>query len=261
MGTSPLMEGEEGEAILAEDTGDRINIGLPKAQADFIRQLVAAGAKVVLVLAGGSAIALGDIKDLVEAIVLVWYPGQEGGAAIADVLFGHANPAGRLPITFVKSVEQLPPFDDYNMAGRTYRFMTQEPLYPFGYGLSYTHFEYTNLRIEPQHTNVDGRVSVSAEVTNCGARVGDEVVQLYVRHPDSQVTRPIKELKGFQRLTLQPGETKMVTFALAASQLATYDRGQWVVEPDKAQVMLGGSSADIRLRGELQIERNQPCQM
>jgi beta-glucosidase len=261
MGTSPLMEGEEGEAILAEDIGDRINIGLPKAQADFIRQLVTAGAKVVLVLAGGSAIALGDIKDLVEAIVLVWYPGQEGGAAIADVLFGHANPAGRLPITFVKSVEQLPPFDDYDMAGRTYRFMTQEPLYPFGYGLSYTRFEYANLRIEPQHTGADGRVSVSAEITNCGARLGDEVVQLYVRHPDSQVTRPIQELKGFQRITLQPGEAKTVTFALAASQLATYDQGQWVVEPEKAQVMLGGSSADLRLTGELQIERNPPCQM
>ncbi len=261
MGTSPLMEGEEGEAILAEETGDRVNIGLPKVQSDFIRQLVAVGAKVVLVLAGGSAIALGEIKDLVEAIVLVWYPGQEGGAAIADVLFGHANPAGRLPITFVQSVEQLPPFDDYNMAGRTYRFMTQEPLYPFGYGLSYTRFEYAALRIEPQHTSADGRVSVSAEVTNCGARLGDEVVQLYVRHPDSQVTRPIQELKGFQRITLQPGETKTVTFALAASQLAIYDHGQWVVEPEKAQVMLGASSADIRLTGDLQIERNPPCQM
>jgi beta-glucosidase len=255
MGTSPLMEGEEGEAILAEQTGDRVNIGLPKAQADFIKQIVAAGARVVLVLAGGSAIALGDIEDLVEAIVFVWYPGQEGGAAIADVLFGHANPAGRLPVTFVKSVEQLPPFDDYNMAGRTYRFMTEEPLYPFGYGLSYTHFEYANLRTEPQHTSMDGQVNVSLEVKNVGERAGDEVVQLYVRYPDSQVTRPIKELKGFQRITLQPGETRTVTFALATSQLAYYDQGKWVVEPGKMEVMLGSSSADIRLSGELQIDQ------
>jgi beta-glucosidase len=256
MGTSPLMEGEEGEAILAEETGDRVNIGLPQAQADFIRQIVAAGARVVLVLAGGSPIALGDIEELVDAIVFVWYPGQEGGAAVADVLFGHANPAGRLPVTFVKSVEQLPPFDDYHMTGRTYRFMTGEPLYPFGYGLSYTRFEYTNLRLDPQRTNTNGQVGVSLEVKNIGERTGDEVVQIYASYPSSRVARPLKQLVGFQRVALQPGEARTVTFTLAASQLAYYDQGQWVVEPGRLQVMVGGSSTDIRLAGELQIERN-----
>jgi len=252
MGTSPLMEGEEGEAILAEETGDRVNIGLPQAQADYIRQIVAAGARVVLVLAGGSAIALGGIEDLVDAIVFVWYPGQEGGAAVADVLFGHANPAGRLPVTFVQSVEQLPPFDDYDMTGRTYRFMTQEPLYPFGYGSSYTRFEYANLRIEPLRTSTDGQVNISLEVKNVGERAGDEVVQLYVRYPE-KVARPVQELKGFQRIALQPGETKAVAFVLDVNQLAYYDQGKWVVEPGKVQVMLGSSSADSRLTEELRI--------
>jgi len=202
MGTSPLIEGEEGEAILSEEAGDRINIGLPQAQVDFVKQLVAAGTKIVLVLAGGSAIALGEVADLVEAIIFVWYPGQEGGSAVADVLFGDANPAGRLPVTFYQSADQLPPFEDYAMAGRTYRYMTQAPLYPFGYGLSYTHFEYSNLHMSAATLPADGQLNLSLDVKNCGDRAGDEVVQLYVCYPDSKVTRPVKELRGFQRVTL-----------------------------------------------------------
>jgi beta-glucosidase len=252
MGTSPLMEGEEGEAILAEETGDRVNIGLPPAQVDFLRQLVAAGAKVVLVLAGGSAIALGDIADLVEAIVFVWYPGQEGGAAVADVLFGDANPAGRLPVTFYQSVDQLPLFDDYGMAGRTYRYMAQEPLYPFGYGLSYTSFKYANLNMDAADVSADGQVSLSLDVKNGGDRVGDEVIQLYVRYPESKVARPVKELRGFQRVSLAPGESKTVTFTLDARQLAYYGESGFVVEPGTVQVLIGSSSADIRLTGEFQ---------
>jgi len=252
MGTSPLMEGEEGEAILAEETGDRVNIGLPLAQVDFLRQLVAAGAKVVLVLAGGSAIALGDIADLVEAIVFVWYPGQEGGAAVADVLFGDANPAGRLPVTFYQSVDQLPLFDDYGMAGRTYRYMTQEPLYPFGYGQSYTSFKYANLKMDAADVSADGQVSLSLDVKNGGDCVGDEVIQLYVRYPESKVARPVKELRGFQRVSLAPGESKTVTFTLDARQLAYYGESGFVVEPGTVQVLIGSSSADIRLTGEFQ---------
>jgi len=253
MGTSPLMEGEEGEAILAEETGDRVNIGLPPAQVDFLRQLVAAGAKVVLVLAGGSAIALGDIADLVEAIVFVWYPGQEGGAAVADVLFGDANPAGRLPVTFYQSVDQLPLFDDYGMAGRTYRYMTQEPLYPFGYGQSYTSFKYANLKMDAAAVSADGQVSLSLDVKNGGDCVGDEVIQLYVRYPESKVARPVKELRGFQRVSLAPGESKTVTFTLDARQLAYYGESGFVVEPGTVQVLIGSSSADIRLTGEFQV--------
>jgi beta-glucosidase len=254
MGTSPLIEGEEGEAILSEEAGDRVDIGLPQAQVDFVKQLVAAGTKVVLVLAGGSAIALGEIADLVEAIIFVWYPGQEGGSAVADVLFGDANPAGRLPVTFYQSADQLPPFEDYAMAGRTYRYMTATPLYPFGYGLSYTHFEYSNLRMSAAALAADGRLTLSLDVKNCGDRAGDEVVQLYVRYPDSKVTRPVKELRGFRRVTLGPGETQPVTFALDACQLATYGEDGFAVEPGRVQVLVGGSSADIRLTGEFRVE-------
>ena len=253
MGSSPLMEGEEGEAILADETGDRVNIGLPKAQVDFIKQLVAAGAKIVLVLSGGSAIALGEVEDLVEAIVFVWYPGQEGGSAVADVLFGDANPAGRLPITFYQSVDQLPPFEDYDMAGRTYRYMTQAPLYPFGYGLSYTRFEYSNLQVSAAAIPADGQLNLSLDIKNCGDRVGDEVVQLYVRYSNSKVTRPVKELRGFQRITLKPGEARPVAFTLDADQLAYYDESRFVVEPGTVQVLIGSSSADIRLMGEFRV--------
>jgi beta-glucosidase len=253
MGTSPLMEGEEGEAIQSEETGDRVNIGLPAAQVDFVKQLATTGTKIMLVLAGGSAIALGEIADLVEAIVFVWYPGQEGGSAVADVLFGDANPAGRLPITFYQSVDQLPPFEDYNMTGRTYRYMTQAPLYPFGYGLSYTSFEYSNLQMSAATIPADGRLNLSLDIKNCGDRTGDEVVQLYVRYPDSKVTRPLKELRDFQRISLAPGETRPVAFTLDASQLAYYGESGFAVECGTVQVLIGSSSADIRLTGSFEI--------
>ncbi len=253
MGTSPLMEGEEGEAIQSEEMGDRIHIGLPPAQVDLLRQLAATGTRLVLVLAGGSAITLEEVAGLAEAIVFIWYPGQEGGAAVADVLFGQANPAGRLPITFYRSLDQLPPFEDYGMAGRTYRYMTQVPLYPFGYGLSYTRFEYSNLRLSAAAIPADGRLQVSLDVKNCGSRAGDEVVQLYVRYPGSRVTRPVKELRGFRRIALQPGETQPVAFTLEAGDLAYYDEGGFVVEPGTVQALLGSSSADIRLTGEFRI--------
>jgi beta-glucosidase len=254
MGTSPLMEGEEGEAIQSEETGDRVNIGLPATQADFIKQLATTGTKIVLVLAGGSAIALGEIADLVDAIVFVWYPGQEGGSAVADVLFGNANPAGRLPVTFYQSVDQLPPFEDYSMAGRTYRYMMQAPLYPFGYGLSYTRFEYASLKMDAAEIPVDGRINISVVVKNCGDRAGDEVVQFYVCYLASKVARPVKELRGFQRVSLAPGESKTATFTLDAHQLAYYGDSGFVVERGTVRVMIGSSSADVRLTDKFRIK-------
>jgi beta-glucosidase len=191
----------------------------------------------------------------VPAIVEAWYPGEEGGTAIAEVLFGDYNPGGRLPITFYQSLAQLPPFSDYRMAGRTYRTLTEEPLFPFGHGLSYTRFEYANLRIAPPKVGPDGQVNLRLEVKNVGERAGDEVVQLYVRHPASRVTRPLQELKGFSRITLRPGETQTVPFTLSARQLAYYDERerQFVVEPGPVQVLVGSSSADIRLTGEFEV--------
>jgi beta-glucosidase len=254
MGLAPSLEGEEMPVhVEGFAGGDRTDIKLPRTQEKLIKKIAALGKPVVLVLLNGSALAVNWASDHVPAIVEAWYPGEEGGTAIADVLFGDYNPAGRLPVTFYKSVEQLPPFDDYDMAGRTYRYMTRKPLYAFGYGLSYTRFKYGHLKIDAPQMDANGQVRVSAEVKNVGKRAGDEVVQLYVRYPDSQVTRPILDLRGFARVALEPGESKTVTFELAASQLAYWGEGGWIVEPGAVEVLVGASSDDIRLTGKFAI--------
>ena len=254
MGLSPAVEGEEMRVQRPGfEAGDRTDIALPATQEALLRRIAALGKPVVLVLLGGGALAVNWADAHVPAILEAWYPGEEGGTAIADVLFGDYNPAGRLPVTFYKSVDQLPPFDDYNMAGRTYRYMTEQPLYPFGHGLSYTDFQYDNLRIAPEQIGSGGRATISLDVTNTGARAGDEVVQLYVRHKDSSVDRPIRELKGFVRVHLAPGECTSVSFRLHASQLAYWAGSGWAVEPGMVDVLLGSSSQDIRLNGTLAV--------
>src|SRR5262249_24734472 len=160
---------------------------------------------VVLVLTAGSALAVDWAKDHVPAILVAWYPGQRGGDAVADVLFGATNPAGRLPVTFYKAAEKLPAFDDYSMRGRTYRYFAGEPLSPFGYGRSYTRFEYSDLNVDQSRVAQDGTVKVSVSVKNAGTRAGDEVVQLYARAVDPREPRALKDLRGIERITLQPG--------------------------------------------------------
>ncbi len=214
------------------------------------------GKPTVLVLLNGSALAVSWADENVPAIVEAWYPGQAAGTAIADVLFGDYNPAGRLPVTFYKSLADLPPFEDYNMAGHTYRFFEGEPLYPFGHGLSYTTFAYSNLRTDAESIPSNGEITVSLDVTNTGSRSGDEVVQLYVRYPNSDVDRPIKELKGFERISIDPGQTKSVEFKLPARELAYWsvDRHDWVVEAKPVEIQVGASSGDIRLSREIAVE-------
>ncbi len=254
LGLAPTLEGEEMPVqVEGFAGGDRTDIALPRTQEELLRRIHALGKPTVLLLLNGSAVAINWAAEHVPAIVEAWYPGEEGGAAIADVLFGDTNPAGRLPVTFYKSLAQLPPFEDYAMTGRTYRYMTEEPLYPFGHGLSYTRFAYGNLRIAPGQIGPEGQAAVSLDVTNTGERTGDEVVQLYVCYPNSQVARPVQDLKGFARVALTPGETKTVTFMLAASQLAYWIGGARVVEPGTVEALVGGSSADIRLTGALRI--------
>lgn len=256
LGLSPEVEGEEMPVrIPGFEAGDRTDISLPAPQEALLRRVVELGKPVVLVLVGGSAIAVNWAAEHVPAILHAWYGGEEGGSGLADVLFGDANPAGRLPVTVHKSVDQLPPFEDYAMAGRTYRFMTAEPLYPFGHGLSYTHFEYGNLRVTPDHIDAGGRATICATITNTGERGGDEVVQLYVRYPHSAVERPLRELKGFARITLAPGESQDVTFELPASELAYWGGGTWVVEPAEVELLVSASSQDARLTGRLTVCR------
>ncbi|NLF10863.1 MAG: hypothetical protein GX597_03655, partial [Anaerolineaceae bacterium] len=169
------------------------------------------------------------------------------------------NPAGRLPVTFYRSVDDLPPFEDYSMEGRTYRYFRGKALYPFGHGLSYSTFHYENLRISPAQATVGEQVTVSADVTNTGERAGDEVVQLYVRHPGAPEPRPIQELKAFSRISLEPGECRTATLVLDVDQLGLYDdSGRYVVRPGSVEVMVGGSSQHLPLAGSLQIAGRQP---
>jgi beta-glucosidase len=250
LGITARMEGEQMPVQLdGFRGGDRTSLDLPAAQERLLERVVALGKPTVLVLLNGSALAVNWAQEHVPAIVEAWYPGQAAGTAIADVLFGDYNPGGRLPVTFYRSAHDLPPFYDYAMAGRTYRFFGGVPLYPFGFGLSYTTFGYDHLRTSADTLRGDGTVTVSVEVTNTGARAGDEVVQCYLRHLGSAVERPRKDLRGYRRVPLRPGETRTVEFPLAARTLAYWNTAghRWVVEDEPILLEVGASSADIRL--------------
>jgi beta-glucosidase len=242
LGLSPAVEGEEMPVEAPGfKGGDRVDIGLPGPQEELLKQLHTLGKPIVLVLMNGSALAVNWAADNVSAIIEAWYPGQAGGQAVADILFGDYNPAGRLPVTFYKSVDDLPPFEDYRMEGRTYRYFRGEPLYPFGYGLSYTTFAYSNLELQAKTVTGDETITVSADVRNTGNRVGDEVVQLYVSNLTASVPTPIRQLAGFERVHLEPGQTKRVTFALTPRQFSAFDDdGRRIIEPGEFQVALGG---------------------
>ncbi|RJP69457.1 MAG: beta-glucosidase [Candidatus Abyssobacteria bacterium SURF_17] len=239
---------------------DRADIGLPGVQDDLVRAVCATGKPVVVVLVNGRPLSVPRVTENVPAIVEAWLPGEEGAQAIADVLFGDCNPGGKLPITVPRSVGQIPAFYNHKPSGANsviygdYVDLVSRPLFPFGHGLSYTRFEYDNLRVEPAKADAKGTVKASIDVKNVGEREGDEVVQLYVHDVKASVTRPVKELKGFKRITLAPGEKKTVMFTLFVTQLGFYNRDmQFVVEPGTIEVMLGSSSDDIRATGEFEI--------
>jgi beta-glucosidase len=242
MGLSPTLEGEEMPVdLLGFKGGDRIEIGLPAPQEELLEQIHALGKPVVLVLLNGSALAVNWAAENIPAIVEAWYPGQAGGEAVADVLFGDYNPGGRLPVTFYRSVDDLLAFEDYAMDGHTYRYFRGEPLFPFGYGLSYTTFECKNLQLSAKCIRADEELIVSVDVCNSGDLAGDEVVQVYVTDIAASVPVPIRQLCGFERVHLVPGETKTVSFALTSRQLSLIDAGgRRVVEPGGFQVAVGG---------------------
>jgi beta-glucosidase len=195
----------------------------------------------VLLLMNGSALAVNWATEHIAAIVEVWYPGQAGGEAIADVLFGDFNPGGRLPVTFYRSLDDLPPFDDYRMEGHTYRYFRGEPLFPFGHGLSYTSFAYTDLCLSSESLKPGDSLTIRVSVTNTGERAGNEVVQLYVSDVDASVPVPIRQLQGFERIYLDAGEAATVAFNLMPQQLAVIDdAGKQTVEPGEFRVAVGG---------------------
>lgn len=228
---------------------DRKSITLE--QEDLVKQVVAANPRTVVVLISSFPFAIQWTEEHVPAILHMAHNSQEEGNALADVLFGDYNPAGRLVVTWPMSLDQLPPMMDYDIRhGRTYMYFRQKALYPFGYGLSYTTFAYSNLRTSSEQLKSDGEITVSVDVRNTGSRAGDEVVQMYVAHVNSKVERPIEELKGFQRIALQPGETRTVRMPLKTSTLAYWNsiKGAFEVEPDQVNVRVGSSSADIKLQ-------------
>ncbi len=241
MGITPRLEGEEMRVeVDGFKGGDRTRIDLPDVQKQLIKEIHALGKPVVLVLMNGSALAVNWANDNIPAIVETWYGGQAAGRALADVIFGDYNPGGRLPVTFYKSVDDLPGFADYNMKDRTYRYFEGEPLYPFGYGLSYTTFEYHNLKIN-ETVKSGENVIVSVDVKNTGNREGDEVIQLYLSNLSASVPVPILALKGFKRIHLNPGETRTVTFTVTPEAFSVIDeQNKRVIKPGIFELSVGG---------------------
>ncbi len=235
---------------------DRANLDLPGNQEELIRAVAATGTPTVVVLVAGSAVTMRGWKDDVPAILDAWYPGEEGGNAVADVLFGRSNPGGRLPVTFPQFVGQVPLYYNHKPTGRgnDYSDMSGKPEFPFGFGLSYTTFAYSDLQCSPTRIAPDGSTTISVLVKNAGDRPGDEVVQLYLHDPVASVTRPVKELKGFRRLHLAPGDSRRVEFTIGPEQFRFLDRSlRPVVEPGTMEVMVGSSSEDVRLRTTFEI--------
>jgi beta-glucosidase len=223
--------------------------------------VLAANPRTVVVLLNAGPLTIPWIKEHAPAIIEAWWAGEEGGNAIADVLFGEVNPAGRLPYTVYASEAQVPPQDEYDITkGFTYMYLGGEPLFAFGHGLSYTQFVYSNLQLSLKEMPPDGEVIITVDVENVGTRTGDEVVQLYVRDVESSVRRPDKELRGFERINLAPATKRKVTFPLRAAQLAFWDEirtHSFVVEPGLFDVMVGSSSADIRATAQFRVAASQ----
>jgi beta-glucosidase len=247
LGTIPAIEAEG---------RDRKELGLPKVQQDLLETVVKANPKTVVILFHAGPLSVKWAKDHAPAILEAWYPGEEGGTALADVLFGDYNPAGRLPYTVYESVDQIPAQTEYDVTkGFTYMYFDGKAQFPFGHGLSYTQFRYGDLKLSAKQMRADGKMEVSVVVKNIGDRHGDEVVQLYIHHVKSRVKRPIKELRGFQRVSLKPGEEKTVTFVLAADKLSYYDVDKigFVVEPGTVEIMVGSSSEAIKARARFEV--------
>lgn len=242
VGVSPLMEGEDGECIGSMNGGDRDRLELPPNQVEFVRNIAGAGKPLVLVVTGGTPVAMPELHELADAALFVWYPGEQGGAAVGDLLFGHESPSGRLPMTFPRTTAELPAFEDYSMAGRTYRFMQREPLYPFGFGLSYTRFEYGPLVLSANRLERGQPVGVAVEVTNVGGREAEEVVQLYLSDDEASVRVPRCSLVGFRRISLEPAESKTVEFDITPQMMeVVLDDGTRALEPGSFTVVVGGS--------------------
>jgi len=241
LGLSQRLEGEEmpikTEGFLG---GDRTSLNLPAVQENLLEAITATGKPVIVVLTNGGALSVNKAQEKATAVILAGYGGQQGGNAVADVLFGDYNPAGRLPVTYYKSIDQIPAFENYDMTGKTYRFFTKEPLYPFGYGLSYTSFSYSGL-VLPEKAVAGEKINVKVTVTNTGKMAGDEVVQLYLTDEKASTPRPVRQLEGFMRISLKPGESRNIEFTLDPRQFSIINnKDKRVIEPGYFTLSVGG---------------------
>ena len=237
--------------MLNTNGGDRENIELPANQLEFMQKIKerTGDKKLVVVVTGGSAIAMPEIEEMADALLFAWYPGEQGGNAVANIIFGNDNPAGRLPVTFYKSTNDLPPFDDYNMQGRTYRFFEGEVQFPFGYGLSYSDFEYGEAKLNYRKTEDDPVLEVRVNIKNSGHYDGEEVIQIYSRLQDSGLRSPIKSLVGFKRVFIPAGQTIEVTIPVHIDFMKRWDieKQEYILIPGDYKILIGSSSGDIRI--------------
>ena len=256
-GIDPTVEGEESKIDLKGFyKGDRTDLNLPEVQLNTLKELKAYGKKVILVLTNGSALALNWENENLDGIIEAWYPGQQGGNALADLLVGASNPSGKLPITFYKSEKDLPDFEDYTMKGRTYKYFAGTPLYPFGYGLSYSNFEYSNLQLSKKMASASDSVTAMVTVKNTSALDGTDVVELYASAKNIAGFRPIKTLIGFTKTSIKAGETKEVTIKFAVESLRQFDEAKddYTIYPGEYNIGVGASSSDIKRTSSLNIK-------
>jgi beta-glucosidase len=257
IGNTMMLEGENGDAILSESGGDRNDLKLPENQVELIRKIreKAPGKPLIVIVTGGSAIDLAEISSLADAVLFAWYPGEQGGNALADILFGSLNPSGRLPVTFYERIEDLPAFDDYNMENRTYRFFKGTPLYPFGFGLSYSAFQYSDAKINNPKSETE-EINFTVTIKNTGFFDGEEVAQLYVVKPALHERNPIKSLCAFKRISLKAGESKQVIILVNKADLKAWDTisKEYVLTKGTYEFQAGSSSVDIKQTTQLNLQ-------
>lgn len=248
LGISQQMEGEEGDAIASPTKGDRFDLHLPENQIMFLKKLRKNNKKpIIVVLTGGSPMVIPEVEELADAILFAWYPGQEGGRAVGDIIFGDYSPSGKLPVTFPENMEQLPPFEDYSMKQRTYRYLTGEPLYPFGYGLSYSNFSYSGIAVSDAVLSKNDSLNVWVKLTNNGKMDADEVTQFYVQTPGAGTNQPLSSLKGFVRKHVKAGQTVTVNLTINRNDLYTYDEiGKKQLLKGKYTIIAGNASPGKR---------------
>ncbi len=252
IGLTPVYEGEAGDAFLAANGGDKLTLELPAAHIAMLRELRKKNKPVIVVVTAGSDVNIAAIEPYADAIILAWYPGEQGGHALADILFGKVSPAGRLPVTFYQSFNDLPAYDSYAMKGRTYRYYDGKVQYPFGCGLSYTSFEY---QWNEKPTIVKDSVQFAVSIKNTGAMAGDEVAQVYIRYPGVE-RMPVKELKAFRRVSIDKNGTATVHFKIPVSELRKWDLKQnnWMLYHGEYSIMVGANSQDIKITAPIQIK-------